>query len=167
MANEQARETLRASLNEFDDSHLQKIRVAAYDRWTWDSNSESDKDWYELAEEILTDRGVDVTANTINMIGPNGNPMAAITMESTGDLILGVNGSVKVTDASNPGCIQHELFGVSNSNQLQLGWELKQAIAAFVTGEILNGNSGMSQNIRSAITTAIVTEAPAAVRNLL
>ncbi len=169
MANEQTRATLKTALNEFDDSHLQKIMVAAYDRWNWDNNAESDKDWYQLAEELLNERGVDMTANTINMAGPNGNPMATITLEATGDLVLGVNGNVKVTDSSAPGNIMHELFEVRNNSQLQLGWELKQAIVSFLAQEMINGSisGNTGQTLSQALEGEVNKYAPTAVRNLL
>ncbi len=169
VANEQARASLREALDGFDDAHLQKIRVAAYDRWNWDTNSESDKDWFEIAEELLADRGVDMTANTINMAGPNGMIMPTLTLESTGDIVLGASGSIRVTDASMPGSTKHEIFAVSNSNDLQLGWELKRALVSFLNQEMLSGSiSGNNgQTLSQALDNHIDLRAPTSVKNML
>ena len=168
MADESTRQILRTALELFDDPHLQKLRVAAYDRWNWDSSSDADKDWFELAEEILTDRGVDVNPSTLTLSGPNG-AMPTLTLEATGDLVLGASGSIKATDSSVQGSIVHELFEVKNSNQLELGWELKIAIVSFLNQEMINGSiSGNNgQTLSQALEGEVNKYAPTAVRNRL
>jgi hypothetical protein len=169
VANEQARATLKVALDGFDDAHLQKLRVAAYDRWNWDTNSEADKDWFEIAEELLADRGVDMTANTLNFAGSNGNNLPVLTLESTGDIVLGTKGSIRVTDASVPGNTKHELFMVGNSNDLQLGWELKRALVSFLNQEMLSGSiSGTNgQTLSQSLDYHIDLRAPTSVKNML
>lgn len=155
MADEQTRDILRTALSGFDDVHLGKVVVAAYDRWNWDTGSDADKDWFEIAEEILRERGINVnTSNpiTIDFYDSNGVSIPILSMENNmQDLVLGTCKTVQVTDASHPSAIKHDLFEVSQSNTLQLGWELKQALINFLQTEInagtMSGDGG--QNLQT------------------
>lgn len=173
MADESARQILRTALVGFDVPHLQKIIVAAYDRWNWDTNSETDKDWFEIAEEILRERGVNVTMGDpqgINFSDGNGTSIPVLSMDvNTKELVLGTSRTLSVVDSSLPGNMTHELFEVSNSNNLELGFALKQALATFIANELNCGStmnpSGMT--IRQALEGAIDMRAPQSVKNML
>lgn len=155
MADEQAKDILRTALAGFDTPHLGKIVVAAFDRWNWDTGSDTDKDWFEIAEEILKERGVHLNMSNptaINFTDGNGVTIPILSMDNNmQDLILGTCKTVQVTDASNPSAVKHDLFEVSQSNTLQLGWELKQAIINFLQQEMnggtMSGSSG--QNLQT------------------
>lgn len=155
MADEQTRDILRTALSGFDDVHLGKVVVAAYDRWNWDTGSDADKDWFEIAEEILRERGINVNTSNptaINFSDGNGVAIPILSMDNNmQDLVLGTCKTVQVTDASNPSAIKHDLFEVSQSNTLQLGWELKQALITFLQTEInagtMSGDGG--QNLQT------------------
>jgi hypothetical protein len=142
MANENARQILRTALVEFDTTHLQKIIVAAYDRWNWDTNSATDKDWFELAEEILEERGVTATINfsptgnnSITFSMGNGNAFPVLTVDQSNDLILGTHDKLKFTDAGCPGGYEHTLLEVTGSN-LEIGHDLQLAIVEFLVNEL-------------------------------
>ena len=175
MADESARQILRTALEGFDILHLQKIVVAAYDRWNWDSGSELDKDWFEIAEELLAELGVNVNMSNNNPLGLNFTDSTGVTIpvlvmdNSQKELVLGTSKTLSVVDATIPGNMTHELFEVCNSNNLVLGYALKQALATFIADELNFGNtmnpSGMT--IKQAIEGAIDTRAPQSVKNML
>lgn len=142
MADEHYTKILRTALVEFDTPHLQKLIVAAYDRWTWDTGSDADKEWFEIAEEILEERGVSVvinnpTANTniTFQMGTNGPTIPVLTLDQNTDLTLGTGKILKIVDAKKCGAIEHEIFEVDGSN-LELGWHLKQLLVDFLTNEL-------------------------------
>jgi hypothetical protein len=90
-------------------------------------------------------------------------------LESTGDIVFGTTGSLRITDGAVPGSIKHELFEVNNSNDLQLGWELKRAIISFLNQEIISGSiSGTNgQTLSQALDGQIDVRAPTSVKNML
>ena len=175
MADESARQILRTALEGFDVIHLQKIVVAAYDRWNWDTGSEADKDWFEIAEELLAELGVNINMSNSNPQGLNftnssGVTIPVLVMDSPNqELVLGTSKTLSVVDATIPGNMTHELFEVCNSNNLQLGHELKQALVTFIANELNCGTtmnpSGMS--IKQALESAIDVRAPQSVKNML
>ncbi len=138
MADQDPRETLRVALREFDNLHLQMVRRTAYDRWCWDSGSESDKDWFEVADEILRDeRGI-----TFDMSG-NGIPdgLSITAGANATDLVIAAH-QVKLREPGNT--LEHELFGFENG-QVAPGFALKLALVNFIINE-LNFGSTMGQN---------------------
>ena len=175
MADEQARLTLRNALNEFDTPHLRKLSAAAYDRWNWDSNSEADQLWYEVSREILEERGENMSnpnGVNISMNDNNGQSISVLELDSCGDLILGVGtgGSVRVKDATpNFNNIEHEVFKLNGSSDLELGYELKRAIVKFITDEMMFGTTTDSngKSIQNTLHSEIDMRAPSAVKNML
>ena len=136
MADGQAKDILRTALLDFDSIHLGKIVVAAYDRWNWDTGSEADKDWFELAEEILKERGIDMS----NATG-TGPTTPVLTMDSAGDLMLGTNATLKIRNTSNGGSpIEHDILEATQQGALNLGVDLKYAIAEFIANELRGGS---------------------------
>lgn len=144
MADEQARQTLRTALADFDITHLQKLMVLAYDRWNWESASDFDKQWFEVAEEILKERGM--TSQVSSSID------FAIHVDR---MVMNGQGG-----ASGNG-LQRELFTAHNGN-VELGLDLKQMILEFVTNELnygyLTDNNGrsMKSSIESVAIGAII-----------
>lgn len=174
MAYQDSKQILRVALSGFDEVHLQKIVVAAYDRWNWDTGSEVDKDWFEIAEEILKERGINVNTGNpqgLNFTNNSGVTIPVLTMNnSTQELVLGTSKTLSVVDSSVSGNMTHELFEVNQSNNLELGYELKQAIVAFMANEIANGttlNHSGGQTVKQAIECEIDMRAPQAVKNML
>ena len=178
MADEQAKLTLRNALTEFDTLHLQKLSQAAYDRWNWDSGSEADRLWYEVSNELLEERKQmsDSNGNISFSMNPNnsgnvGN-VDVMTLDQCGDLILGTgaSGRVAVRDGSVPNSVEHELFKVDYNHDLELGYELKRAMAKFISEELQGmtcTTDSSGRTIKQIIDTLIQVEAPNAVRNRL
>ena len=140
MADEQARQTLRKALEEFDTIHLHKLMVLAYDRWNWESASDFDKQWFEVAEEILKEKGV--------ISQP---PNMDLTISAARMLMNGMGGNG----------LQRELFTAKNGS-VELGFDLKQMILEFITNELnygcLTDNNGrsMKSSIESVAIGAII-----------
>ncbi len=88
---------------------------------------------------------------------------------STQELVLGTTKTLQITDASSPGNRKHDLFEVSNGNNLEFGWELKQALVEFMVKEISMGltSNPNGQNLKQAIETEINMKAPDAVKSRL
>jgi len=149
VADEQARLTLRAALDGFDSAHLQKVLVTAFDRWNWDSSSEMDKDWFEIAEELLKERGISVmntsTNNSVVFSTGQGSNLPVISVGADQNLVLGTTKTLSIKDASDPFNIKHDLFGVSNNTELEIGWDLKRALVNFIANE-LNGGTVSANN---------------------
>lgn len=171
MADKNARQILRTALFDFDTTHLQKIIVAAYDRWTWDTNSDVDKDWFEVAEEILEERGVTTKVtfnptanNNITFHMGNGKSVPVLTVDQTLDLILGTNKNIKVTDTACPGGYEHTLLEITGGN-MEIGFDLKMAIVNFLVNE-LDFGSLMASNGKK-LKQVIEDKALDAVRNRL
>ena len=177
MADQDARQILRTALEGFDAMHLQKIVVAAYDRWNWDTGSEADKDWFEIAEELLKEHGVNVNVNinnnstALNFTCNAGITVPILTMDAASqELTLGTTKTLQVTDASSASNRKHDLFEVSNNNNLELGYELKQALVEFMVKEISMGltpNPSGQNNLKQAIESEINIKAVDAIRNRL
>jgi hypothetical protein len=159
MADKNARDILNTALDEFDTNHLQRIIVAAYDRWNWDTGSDMDKDWFEVAEKILKERGVSTTVNSY----PSGNnsisfgmgagkSFPVLTVDQSNDVVLGTHKSLKVTDASKPGSVEHILFEVSGPN-LEISYDLRRALIEFLVDELVYGTtmSMTGKNLKQVI----------------
>lgn len=146
MADEQAL-IMKEALEGFDTPHLQKLIVVAYDRWNWDSGTDADKLWFTIAEEILTERGVSVVTNmgnTTNItfsMGNSGPTVDVLTMDQTGDLVLGTKQTLKLKNTDATGVtMESELFDIDTMGNLNIGWALKQAIINFMTQEMTAGS---------------------------
>jgi len=87
------KEVLRTALMEFDTAHLAKIHSLAYDRWNWDTGTETDKEWMDVAECILRERG-------INMSNNNDTPIVPKTLFdlSNGQVVIGEDLKVALID---------------------------------------------------------------------
>ena len=137
MADQDFRETLRVALRDFDDNHLHKVMVAAYDRWCWDSGSEMDKDWYEVADELLKERGVMSSSSTLSF-GGNATGVSIGSSDPIVDQDLVI--SAKKVQGRDPGSTwDRELFDFSSG--CELGFDLKQAVADAVAEFMTNGLS--------------------------
>lgn len=126
MADQDPRETLKVALSGMGTATLQAIVRAAYDRWNWDTGSDSDKEWFEVAEELLAEQGV----GTMKNLG--------LMVDSGGDITLNTSNTLKVKHPNNS--MDHELFTVATTGNLGLGCELKDELATFLANEI-NGVS--------------------------
>lgn len=127
MADENHKEVLRKALSSFDTVHLHKLMATAYDRWTWDTDSDVDKQWFEVAEELLKERGMDVALINNNAIQSIGVTNGDFTIKS--DKLLMEN-----TYSSMPS----ELFEWQNG-KLQIAHGLKEALVEFLVREIESG----------------------------
>lgn len=165
MADEQALLTLKEALDGFDTPHLQKLIVAAYDRWNWDTGTQADKDWFDIAEQILAERGVGTVMNTNNTnitfnMGGSGPSVPVLTMDSTGDLTLGTNQSLKLKNTNQVGIgTEHEIFDADQQGNFDLGWDLKQAIIKFMAQEVIAGSFSApnGQNLSTILDDKIAT----------
>lgn len=156
MADEQALMVMRTALEGFDTPHLQKLIVAAYDRWNWETGTDADKDWYEIAEQILAERGI---ATMPNINQPNnivfsfansGTQVDVLTMDGTGDLVLGTKQSLKLKNNTNSGIqMEHELLEADAQGNLEIGFDLKVALVSFIAQELNAGSvsSNGGQNL--------------------
>lgn len=152
MADEQALLTMKEGLNAFDTTHLQKLIVVAYDRWNWDTGTQADKDWFDVAEEILAERGVIVTnptgsnTNIVFSMGASGPTVPVLTMDSVGDLILGTKKTLKLKNSDSLGAMEHEILEADQNGNLAIGFDLKYAILNFIATELdcgtLSANNG-------------------------
>ena len=141
MANQEFRETLRVALSEFDSFHLHKVMVAAYDRWNWETGSEHDKDWFEVAEELLKERGVE-----FNMSGNGG------TVNISGgptDVVIAAD-KLKVQQCG--GGIDHEVFQMSGG-VFEFGFDMKAALVKALGDELTFGSltTNQGRNLRDII----------------
>ena len=143
MADENPKEVLRKALSSFDTLHLHKLMATAYDRWTWDTNSDVDKQWFEVAEELLKERGMEMALNG-NSTAPN-----VIAVQSGCDLTLRSDKLVMENTYSN---VPAELFEWQNG-KLQIAFGLKEALVEFLTNELdygyLTGSNG--RNLKDSV----------------
>jgi len=126
VADENPKEVLRKALSSFDTLHLHKLMVTAYDRWTWDTNSDVDKQWFEVADELLKARGMEMALNG-NSTAPN-----VIGVQSGCDLTIQ---SDKLVMANTYGSTPADLFEWQNG-KLQIAFGLKEALVEFLTQEL-------------------------------
>lgn len=148
VADQDPRETLRVALREFDTPHLQRLRTAAYDRWTWDSGSQIDRDWFEVADEILREeRGV-----VFDMSGSN--PFGSGIVIGAGNMPTHLKIAAEKVVMENPNSMgmDHEIFEFSGG-QLDMGFALKALLVKVLGDELAFGSLTTSQgvNLRSAI----------------
>jgi len=143
---------MREALDGFDTYHLQKLIVAAYDRWNWDTGTDADKDWFEIAEQILAERGVQVMTNTnqpnniVFSFANGGTAVDVLSMDNGGDLVLGTKHSLKLKNNTKTGVqMEHELLDADEHGNLEIGYDLKRAIINLIATE-LNGGSVSSNN---------------------
>lgn len=148
VADQDPRETLRVALREFDTLHLQKLRTTAYDRWTWDSGSEMDRMWFEVADEILKDeRGVmfDMSGNSTFDTGITlGAGNTARELRITAEKIAFEN--------PNSMGVSNELFEFQNG-QVAFAFDLKAALVKALGDELAFGSltTSQGQSLRTAI----------------
>jgi hypothetical protein len=125
MADENSRDTLKTALSDFDIPHLHKIMVAAYDRWCWDSGSTADKDWFQVAEELLKEQGV--TSN-MTALKEGGNRSLRFT---------NVDEMTMSACYLNDPCQEQVLFKIGDATgRLELGYDLQQAIVRAIGDEV-------------------------------
>ena len=126
MADENPKEVLKKALSSFDTLHLHKLMATAYDRWTWDTNSDVDKQWFEVADELLKERGMEMALNG-NSTAPN-----VIAVQSGCDLTIK---SDKLVMANTYGSVPADLFEWQNG-KLKIAFGMKEALVEFLTNEL-------------------------------
>lgn len=131
MADETPKEVLRKALSSFDTLHLHKLMATAYDRWTWDTNSDVDKQWFEVADELLKERGMEMSLNGNSSTQPN-----VIGVQSGCDLTLKVD---KLVMENTYGSVPSDLFEWQNG-KLIIGFGMKEALVEFLTNELDYGS---------------------------
>lgn len=127
-------DTLREHLREFDTIHLQKLFSLMYDRWNWETGTDSDHRFMNIVEETLGERGMSAPTNT------NGGPNISGQGE---DLHIHADGITLQSPNWGPQC---KLFEFGGSSQLQLGYEAKQALLKFLTDELGWSNTVCNEN---------------------
>ena len=155
MADESPREQLRVALQDLDSNALHTLMVAAYDRWCWESASEMDKDWYEVADEILKERGVMSSSSGIQLFPQNGGGVGApmLTLNQMPQNVT-IKANKLVTQAPN-NTVDHDVFDLSNGN-FELGFDLKNAIMMLILQEMNSGTftwngRGLRQEVENAV----------------
>ncbi len=124
---------VRSAMAEFDTPHLCKLSALIYDRWNWDTGSEIDKRWMEIADEILLTRGVSLN---MSQASPNsGGPMIICDPNGPQELVFKVD---KLIIEDPVGGSRSTLF--ESFAGVELGHELKQAILKFIDDELQNKN---------------------------
>lgn len=123
---------VRSAMAEFDTPHLCKLSALIFDRWNWDTGSEIDKRWMEIADEILQERGVNLN---MSQTSPNNGPMITCDPNGSQELILKVD---KLTLEDPVGGAKGVLF--ESFAGVELGFELKQAILKFLEQELQTKN---------------------------
>ena len=111
---EERRQRLKDGLESVPTLTLMQIRTLAFDRYTWDTDSEADRDWFEVCDEIL-----------------RGRPEVSNTGEN--DITLRVEKLV-AEDVNNPG-IPQTVFEMSGG-QIQPGFEFQFALFDKLAQEI-------------------------------
>ena len=144
MADENPKEILRRALSSFDTLHLHKLMATAYDRWTWDTNSDLDKQWFEVAEELLKERGMEMALNGNSSTQPN-----VIGVQSGCDLTIR---SDKLVIENTYSSVPADLFEWQNG-KLQIAFGLKEALVEFLTNELDHGylSSSNGRNLRDTV----------------
>jgi hypothetical protein len=124
---------VRSAMAEFDTVHLCKLSALIFDRWNWDTGSEIDKRWMEIADEILQTRGVNLNMSQSN---PNSGPMITCDPNGPQELIIKAD---KLTLEDPVGGTRSVLF--ESFAGVELGFELKKAIVKFMDDELQNKNT--------------------------
>lgn len=149
-------EVLRPALEEFDNEHLIKLYALVFDRWNWNSDSEADKEWMDMADSILRERGIDVERG-YDMIKQLRGRQGSLKLHSHGGPL---NIESKGLEITEPGqTFAHELFKVNNGS-LEFGYELAQLLVDRLVDEISiygsTTSSHGSQSIKSALENTII-----------